>query len=73
MYICITLLHYCFSGLGFRPMPNGSDALSSLIWYRGTKKEDYAVWVESLSDFVKGNKPFVHLSTKYKLTYLVGT
>lgn len=43
-------------GLGFRPMPNDSNHLSSLIWYRGTKSEDYAIWVDSLKQFVKEYK-----------------
>ncbi|BES89366.1 unnamed protein product [Nesidiocoris tenuis] len=42
-------------GVGFRPMPN-DQTLSSLIWYRGTNRDDYAVWVDSLKDFVKEYK-----------------
>ncbi|XP_054282391.1 sodium/potassium-transporting ATPase subunit beta-2-like [Macrosteles quadrilineatus] len=39
-------------GMGFRPMPNDSNALSTLIWYRGTARENYAYWVETLQEFL---------------------
>ncbi|RZF31861.1 hypothetical protein LSTR_LSTR009508 [Laodelphax striatellus] len=39
-------------GLGFRPMPESDNALSSLIWYKGTKKEDYQYWTSSLEKFL---------------------
>ncbi|KAF6215455.1 hypothetical protein GE061_010208 [Apolygus lucorum] len=43
-------------GLGFRPMPNDSNGLSSLIWYRGTQWKDYEGWVDKLKNFVKEYK-----------------
>lgn len=39
-------------GLGFRPMPNDPNALSTLIWYRGTKEENYGYWVNTLQEFL---------------------
>uniref|UniRef100_A0A1B6D5Z4 Sodium/potassium-transporting ATPase subunit beta n=1 Tax=Clastoptera arizonana TaxID=38151 RepID=A0A1B6D5Z4_9HEMI len=39
-------------GLGFRPMPNDSNSLSTLIWYKGTRRQDYEYWVESLREFL---------------------
>lgn len=40
-------------GLGFRPMPDSKNVLSSLIWYRGTKYEDYSYWTESIENFLE--------------------
>ncbi|XP_014253391.1 sodium/potassium-transporting ATPase subunit beta-2-like [Cimex lectularius] len=43
-------------GLGFRPVPNDTNSLSTLIWYRGTKEADYKMWTDSLVDFLKEYK-----------------
>ncbi|XP_014281487.1 sodium/potassium-transporting ATPase subunit beta-2 [Halyomorpha halys] len=40
-------------GMGFRPMPNDSNSLSTLIWYRGTGKDDYKYWVDSIQKFLE--------------------
>lgn len=40
--------------MGFRPMPNDSNSLSTLIWYRGTGKDDYKYWVDTLQRFLEG-------------------
>uniref|UniRef100_A0A069DSJ3 Putative sodium/potassium-transporting atpase subunit beta-2-like isoform x2 n=1 Tax=Panstrongylus megistus TaxID=65343 RepID=A0A069DSJ3_9HEMI len=40
-------------GLGFRPMPNDSNSLSTLIWYKGTSKKDFEYWTNSLTEFLE--------------------
>lgn len=40
-------------GLGFRPMPNDSNSLSTLIWYKGTSAKDYKYWVDTLQGFLE--------------------
>lgn len=40
-------------GMGFRPMPNDSNSLSTLIWYKGTRREDSAYWVSTLNEFLE--------------------
>lgn len=40
-------------GMGFRPMPNDSNGLSTLIWYRGTSKSDFLYWVDTLQMFLE--------------------
>lgn len=42
-------------GLGFRPMPPHEDIESSLIYYRGTRHEDYSKWTDALDEFLAGN------------------
>lgn len=39
-------------GLGFRPLPPEDNVESTLIWYRGTNKENYEVWTNALDDFL---------------------
>ncbi|KAL1124041.1 hypothetical protein AAG570_001811 [Ranatra chinensis] len=39
-------------GLGFRPMPNDTNSLSTLIWYKGTAKENYEYWTNSIAEFL---------------------
>ncbi|CAH0393559.1 unnamed protein product [Bemisia tabaci] len=39
-------------GLGFRPMPNESNAESSLIWFKGTDPENFKYWTDSLIQFL---------------------
>lgn len=41
-----------FSGLGFRPLPPEDNVESTLIWYRGTNKENYEVWTNALDEFL---------------------
>jgi len=48
---------YLFVGLGFRPMPPYEDVESTLIWYKGTRRDNYRHWVESLEKFVEGEFP----------------
>lgn len=40
-------------GLGFRPMPQEAAIGSTLIWYKGTKAENYQYWKDSLEDFLR--------------------
>ncbi|KAK6632157.1 Sodium/potassium-transporting ATPase subunit beta-2 [Polyplax serrata] len=40
-------------GLGFRPMPDTGNVESTLIWYKGTDKENYKYWVKSLEEFLE--------------------
>ncbi|XP_044734640.1 sodium/potassium-transporting ATPase subunit beta-2-like isoform X1 [Chrysoperla carnea] len=40
-------------GLGFRPMPVEAAVGSTLIWYKGTKVENYQYWKDSLEKFLK--------------------
>lgn len=39
-------------GLGFRPMPNDPNSLSTLIWYQGTAEKDYKYWTNTLREFL---------------------
>lgn len=41
-------------GLGFRPMPSSDNVESTLIWFRGTERENYRYWAESLEEFLAG-------------------
>lgn len=41
-------------GLGFRPMPPDENVESSLIYYRGTRHEDYRTWTDALDKFLAG-------------------
>jgi sodium/potassium-transporting ATPase subunit beta len=40
------------SGLGFRPLPPEDNVESTLIWYRGTNKENFQVWTDALDEFL---------------------
>lgn len=40
-------------GLGFRPMPSSANVESTLIWFRGTERENYKYWAESLEEFLE--------------------
>ncbi|XP_065343929.1 sodium/potassium-transporting ATPase subunit beta-2-like isoform X1 [Cloeon dipterum] len=39
-------------GLGYRPMPQEPNLDSSLIWYKGTKPENYEPWTKQLDKFL---------------------
>ncbi|XP_075212357.1 sodium/potassium-transporting ATPase subunit beta-2-like [Lycorma delicatula] len=39
-------------GLGYRPMPDSKNVLSSLIWYKGTNEEDFKYWKDSIEEFL---------------------
>lgn len=39
-------------GLGFRPLPPEDNVESTLIWYRGTNKENFEVWTNALDEFL---------------------
>ncbi|XP_071445292.1 sodium/potassium-transporting ATPase subunit beta-2-like isoform X1 [Hetaerina americana] len=39
-------------GLGFRPMPSEANVDSSLIWYKGTEKENWQHWTDKLDEFL---------------------
>lgn len=39
-------------GLGFRPMPPHDSIESTLIWYKGTKYENYRQWTDALDKFL---------------------
>jgi sodium/potassium-transporting ATPase subunit beta len=43
-------------GLGFRPHPPDDNVESTLIWYNGTKKEDFQHWQSSLDKFLSEYK-----------------
>lgn len=40
-------------GLGFRPLPPEDNVESTLIWYKGTNEENFKIWTESLTEFLK--------------------
>lgn len=40
------------TGLGFRPLPPEDNVESTLIWYRGTNKENFEVWTNALDEFL---------------------
>ncbi|XP_015608295.1 sodium/potassium-transporting ATPase subunit beta-2 [Cephus cinctus] len=40
-------------GLGFRPMPPSANVESTLIWYKGSQRENFKHWVESLEKFLE--------------------
>lgn len=44
------------SGLGFRPHPPADNVESTLIWYNGTKQEDFQHWQTALDDFLHDYK-----------------
>lgn len=37
-------------------MPPEENVESTLIWYKGTDSENFKHWVDSLQDFLKGNR-----------------
>lgn len=41
-------------GLGFRPLPPADNVESTLIWYTGSKYDQYKHWTNSLDDFLAG-------------------
>lgn len=43
-------------GLGFRPHPSEDNVESTLIWYKGTKYENFKHWKEALDEFLKEYK-----------------
>jgi sodium/potassium-transporting ATPase subunit beta len=43
-------------GLGFRPLPPEDNVESTLIWYRGTNRENYEVWTNALDEFLSPYK-----------------
>jgi hypothetical protein len=43
-----------FLGLGFRPSPPIDNVESTLIWYKGTDREQYRHWTDSLEKFLEG-------------------
>lgn len=48
-------------GLGFRPMPSSDNVESTLIWFRGTERENYKYWAESLEEFLAGEEKNTYL------------
>lgn len=46
------------TGLGFRPLPPEDNVESTLIWYRGTNKENFEVWTDALDEFL--SRKFYH-------------
>jgi sodium/potassium-transporting ATPase subunit beta len=46
------LTFWCSTGLGFRPLPPEDNVESTLIWYRGTNKENFEVWTNALDEFL---------------------
>lgn len=44
-------------GLGFRPMPQRENVESTLIWYKGTKYENYRQWTDALDKFLASMFP----------------
>ncbi|KAK0088506.1 hypothetical protein PV325_011807 [Microctonus aethiopoides] len=43
-------------GLGFRPMPSEDNVESTLIWFKGSDRENYKYWVDSLTTFLEDYK-----------------
>jgi len=43
-------------GLGFRPLPPEDNVESTLIWYRGTNRENFEVWTNALDEFLSPYK-----------------
>lgn len=41
-----------YIGLGFRPLPPADNVESTLIWYTGSKYDQYKHWTNSLDDFL---------------------
>lgn len=39
-------------GMGFRPMPQGSEDGSSVVWYQAKNKTNIDLWMKSFSDFL---------------------
>lgn len=56
IYVNLILIYLfvCYTGLGFRPLPPDDNVESTLIWYRGTDKENFKHWTESLNEFLEG-------------------
>lgn len=46
------ILSISSTGLGFRPLPPEDNVESTLIWYRGTNKENFEVWTNALDEFL---------------------
>lgn len=44
-------------GLGFRPLPPEDQVESTLIWYKGSGKENFKFWTDSLENFIAGEHP----------------
>ncbi|XP_001604202.1 sodium/potassium-transporting ATPase subunit beta-2 isoform X1 [Nasonia vitripennis] len=40
-------------GLGFRPLPPPENVESTLIWYKGTDRNNYGHWTDALTKFLK--------------------
>lgn len=54
---CLTLtldlsIIFLSTGLGFRPLPPEDNVESTLIWYRGTNRENFEVWTNALDEFL---------------------
>ncbi|KAF7989745.1 hypothetical protein HCN44_008419 [Aphidius gifuensis] len=43
-------------GLGFRPMPPAENVESTLIWFKGSDRDNYKYWVNSLVKFLEEYK-----------------
>ena len=50
------LMDLLFSGMGFRPHPPGENVESTLIWYNGSDRQNFQYWINSLNEFLEGEK-----------------
>jgi len=56
--------------LGFRPLPPEDNVESTLIWYRGTNKENFEVWTNALDEFLL--RKYIYLNLLFsKLVLLI--
>lgn len=52
-------------------MPESGNVESTLIWYKGTDKENYKHWVKSLEEFLEGILKHTIISTCVKCLCLI--
>lgn len=52
-------------------MPSSDNVESTLIWFRGTQRENYKYWAESLEEFLAGNYFFNFFSLGILIFYLI--
>lgn len=50
-------------------MPPTENVESTLIWYKGTDSENFKHWVDSLQDFLKGNRCNIRRNLSFNIEY----
>lgn len=69
MGVIVSLISTLFSkGLGFRPLPPDDNVESTLIWYRGSSRENYRFWKESLDAFLH-SKIIIQIYHKFDINF----